>query len=50
MSDQTALTIAGVGIMLAVPLTFMVANWVRKNVEHGEARFDTSNTRVKDDE
>ena len=39
MTDQLALTIAGVGIMLAVPLTFMVANWVRKNVDHGEARF-----------
>lgn len=36
-----ALTIAGIGIALAVPLTFMFANWVRKNVEHGEARFPT---------
>ena len=25
--------------MLAVPLTFMFANWVRKNVDYGEARF-----------
>lgn len=33
------LTIAGVAIALAVPVTFMVANWVRKNVDHGEARF-----------
>jgi len=37
------LWIAGIGIILAVPLTFMVANWVRKNVDHGEARFDTRN-------
>ena len=37
------LWIAGIGIILAVPVTFMVANWVRKNVEHGEARFDTRN-------
>jgi hypothetical protein len=36
---DTPLWIAGIGIMLAVPLTFMVANWVRKNVDHGEMRF-----------
>lgn len=41
MSDETALTVAGVGIMLAVPLTFMFANWIRKNVDHGEAQFRT---------
>lgn len=40
---DTALWVAGIGIVLAVPLTFMVANWVRKNVDHGEARFDTRN-------
>jgi hypothetical protein len=33
------LWIAGIGVALAVPVTFMVANWVRKNVDHGEARF-----------
>jgi uncharacterized membrane protein len=49
VSDQTALTIAGIGIMLAVPLTFMVANWVRKNVDHGEARFDASGNVIEDD-
>jgi len=40
---DTALWIAGIAIILAVPLTFMAANWVRKNVDHGEARFDTRN-------
>lgn len=43
MIADTPLWIAGIGIALAVPVTFMVANWVRKNVEHGEARFDTRN-------
>lgn len=43
MTPDTWLTIAGIGVMLAVPLTFMVANWVRKNVDHGELRFDTRN-------
>ena len=43
VSPDPALTIAGVAIALAVPLTFMVANYIRKNVEHGEARFDTRN-------
>lgn len=43
------LWIAGIGIMLAVPLTFMVANWVRKNVDHGEARFDTRNRKADDE-
>ena len=39
MSVDTPLLLAGIGIMIAVPATFMFANWVRKNVEHGEARF-----------
>ncbi len=39
VSDETALTIAGIGIMLAVPLTFMFANYIRKNVDYGEAQF-----------
>jgi hypothetical protein len=43
VSPDLPLWIAGIGIILAVPLTFMVANWVRKNVDHGEARFDTRN-------
>lgn len=56
MSVDPALTIAGVAIALAVPATFMLANWVRKNVDHGEMRFgpdgkpieDETNTRGKD--
>ena len=36
---DTPLLLAGIGIMLAIPLTFMFANWVRRNVDHGEARF-----------
>ena len=47
---DTALWLAGIGIALAVPLTFMVANWVRKNVDHGEARFDTRNASESDEE
>jgi hypothetical protein len=39
VTPDTALWLAGIGIALAVPLTFMVANWVRKNVDHGEMRF-----------
>ena len=44
------LWLAGIGIILAVPLTFMAANWVRKNVDHGEARFDTRNASESDEE
>jgi hypothetical protein len=44
------LWIAGVAIALAVPATFMVANWVRKNVDHGEMRFDTRNANEADEE
>ncbi len=43
VTADPALWLAGIGIALAVPVTFMVANWVRKNVDHGEARFDTRN-------
>lgn len=39
VTPDTPLWFAGIGIALAVPLTFMVANWVRKNVDHGEMRF-----------
>ncbi len=49
MTDQTALIIAGIGIMLAVPVTFMFANWVRKNVDHGEARFGPDGKLIEDD-
>ncbi|WP_332310386.1 glutamyl-tRNA amidotransferase [Altererythrobacter lutimaris] len=41
MSNDTALTIAGIGIALAVPATFMFANYIRKNVDYGEAQFRT---------
>ncbi|AWW73914.1 glutamyl-tRNA amidotransferase [Erythrobacter sp. KY5] len=44
------LILAGIGIMLAVPLTFMVANWVRKNVDHGEARFGPDGKMISDKE
>lgn len=47
---DTALWIAGLAIVLAVPATFMAANWVRKNVDHGEARFDTRNRDETDEE
>lgn len=43
------LWIAGIGIILAVPVTFMVANWVRKNVDHGEARFGPDGKVIKDE-
>lgn len=49
MNADPALWLAGIGIALAVPVTFMVANWVRKNVEHGEARFDTRNRSEDED-
>ena len=49
MSDSLALTIAGIGVMLAVPLTFMFANWVRKNVDHGEARFGPDGKMITDE-
>ncbi|UYV15573.1 glutamyl-tRNA amidotransferase [Porphyrobacter sp. ULC335] len=50
MSADPALWAAGIGIMLAVPLTFMVANWVRKNVDHGEARFGPDGKMIDDEE
>ena len=50
MPPDLPLWAAGIGIILAVPLTFMVANWVRKNVDHGEARFDTRNASESDEE
>ena len=50
VTPDTALWVAGAAIALAVPVTFMVANWVRKNVDHGEARFDTRNRDEADEE
>ena len=49
VSDSLALTIAGIGVMLAVPLTFMFANWVRRNVDHGEARFGPDGKMITDE-
>ena len=48
MAD-TPLTIAGIGIILAIPLTYMVANWVRKNLDHGEARFGEDGKMIDDE-
>lgn len=48
MNADTPLTIAGVAIALAVPVTFMVANWVRKNVDHGELRFGPDGKVIED--
>lgn len=39
VSPDLPLTIAGVAIAVAIPLTFLVANWLRKNIDHGEMRF-----------
>jgi hypothetical protein len=49
-SSDLALWLAGAGIALAVPVTFMVANWVRKNVEHGEARFGPDGKVIEDED
>ena len=38
--EDVSIVIVGIAIMLAVPLTAMFANYIRKNVDHGEARFD----------
>ena len=48
MTPDLPLVLAGIGIMLAVPVTFMVANWVRKNVDHGEARFGPDGKMILD--
>lgn len=44
-----ALWLAGIGIAIAVPATFMVANWVRKNVDHGEMRFGPDGKVIEDE-
>ena len=41
--QDVSVIVVGVAIMLAVPLTAVFANYIRKNVDHGEARFDTKN-------
>ena len=46
---DTPLILTAIGIMLAVPLTFMFANWVRKNVDYGEARFGPDGKLIEDD-
>jgi hypothetical protein len=50
VTPDTALWLAAIGIALAVPLTFMVANWVRKNVDHGEMRFGPDGKVIEDEE
>ncbi len=50
VTPDLPLWLAGMAIVLAVPLTFMVANWVRKNVDHGEMRFDTRNASEADED
>jgi len=44
------LWIAGLAIAAAVPVTFMVANWVRKHVDHGEMRFGPDGKVIEDEE
>ncbi|MAY19079.1 MAG: glutamyl-tRNA amidotransferase [Erythrobacteraceae bacterium] len=50
VSVDTPLILTAIGIMLAVPATFMFANWVRKNVDHGEARFGPDGKVISDEE
>jgi hypothetical protein len=50
VNTDLPLTIAGIGIALAVPVTFMVANWVRQNVDHGEARFGPDGKLIEDED
>ena len=49
VNADPALWLAGIGIALAVPVTFMVANWVRKNVDHGEMRFGPDGKVIEDE-
>ena len=49
VTPDLPLIVAGIGIMLAVPVTFMFANWVRKNIDHGEARFGPDGKLIEDD-
>ncbi len=50
VSVDLPLILTAIGIMLAVPLTFMFANWVRKHVDHGEARFGPDGKLISDEE
>jgi hypothetical protein len=50
VTPDLPLWIAGTAIALAVPVTFMVANWVRKNVDHGEMRFGPDGKVIEDEE
>lgn len=50
VTPDTPLVIAGAAIALAVPVTFMVANWVRKNVDHGEMRFGPDGKAIEDED
>jgi hypothetical protein len=50
VTPDLPLWIAGIAIALAVPVTFMVANWVRKNVDHGELRFGPDGKVIEDEE
>ena len=50
VSVDASLTIAGVAIAVAIPLTFMVARWVSRNVDHGELRFGPDGKVIEDEE
>jgi len=49
VTPDASLTIAGVAIAVAIPATFLFANWVRKNVDHGELRFGPDGKVIEDD-
>lgn len=50
VSPDWSLTLADVAIAVAIPATFMAANWVRKNVDHGEMRFGPDGKVIEDEE
>ena len=50
VSADWSLTIAGVAIAVAIPATFLFANWVRKNVDHGEMRFGPDGKVIEDED
>ena len=49
VNTDASLTVVAIALILAIPVTFMVANWVRKNVDYGEARFDSESGKVLKD-
>lgn len=49
MTIDGPLIAAAIAVALAVPLTFMFANYIRKNVDHGEARFDKDGKMIDDE-